>query len=77
MLLVFTSARLLHLSCNWMCGLPILLPDGCWGAPFVYFIAKNALFQFLFILFICFMRVPAFKMSRGVYALWTHDVTSD
>ena len=52
-------------SCDWMCGLPILLRNGCWGAPFLYFIAFLIL-HILFILFICFMHVPALKLSRGV-----------
>ena len=76
MLLVSAFARLLHLSCNWMCGLPILLRDGCWGAPFLYFIANLLLTIFVHFIYL-YYACPSFKMSLGVYALWTHDVTSD
>ena len=34
-------------------------------------------FEFVFILFICISRVPTLKLSLGVYALGTRDVTSD
>ena len=59
MLLVSASARLLHLSSNWMCGLPILLRDGCWGAPFLYFIAYFTFTIFVYFIYL-YYACPSF-----------------
>ena len=71
---------LLRVSCTFPvtgCG---ACPPCCWtGAgvhPFLYVIANFNFTIFVYFIYL-YYACPSFKMSRGVYALWTHDVTSD
>ena len=71
---------LLRVSCTFPVTGCVACPSCCWTGARVHpfcillrFYFSQFLFYFIYLYYAC----PSFIMSRGVYALWTHDVMSD